>query len=74
VESLILKVYTLDGKDYSVRIYIQGPPENLYKRLPKEIAEGVWASETTFIPASAIARVEIAVGARAQFPSPPTPP
>lgn len=62
-ESLVLKVCTVDGKEYNVRVYIEGAKEKLYAQIPREVANGVWSSDgKTFIPGTAIARVELLAG------------
>jgi hypothetical protein len=70
-ESLVLLVHTLDGQSYNVRLYTQGGSgEALMRTLPTQVANGVWADERTFIPGTAIMRVEIVAGLRAEFPRP----
>ncbi len=69
IESLVLKVHTIDGLEYKVCIYLEaGAETQTYKRLPQEIAKGVWVDEKTFIPGTAIVRTEIVVGPDAKFP------
>ena len=52
-----------------MRLYLgAGAEAQILKRLPREIAAGVWVDEKTFIPGTAIVRAEIVVGKGAQFP------
>ena len=62
-----MKVHTIDGQEHSARIYLDAGVSVL-KRLPKEVAAGMWIDEKTFIPGTAITRVEIVAGQGAQFP------
>ena len=69
MELVILRVHTVDGESYDIPQRMEhGIEAQLRARLPKEIGNGVWPNETTFIPAGAIARVEIVRGPSAQFP------
>ncbi len=69
MESMVIKVYTVDGEEHNVRLYLgAGLEAEILKRLPKEIAAGVWVDEKTFIPGTAIVRAEIIVGKGARFP------
>ncbi len=68
MESLVLKVYTIDGREYNVRQYREeGVERQFSSRIPKAIAAGVWVDESTFIPGTAIVRAEIVVGKGAEF-------
>jgi hypothetical protein len=46
MESFVVKVHTVEGKTYNVRMYMQpGAESQTYKRLPSEVANGVWPDE-----------------------------
>ena len=63
MESFVLLVHTVDGQTYNVRQYMElGVERQFHKRIPKEIAGGVWVDDKTFIPGHAIVRAEIIAG------------
>lgn len=69
VKSLVIKVLTVDGQEYNVRVYLQaGADAEAYRRIPTELAAGAWIDEKTFIPGTAIVRAEIVVGRGVKFP------
>ena len=71
VESFILRIYTVDGKEYNCRQYMEPGMERFFpEKLPKLLANGIWLNDRTFIPGNAIVRAEITAGKAANFDAP----
>lgn len=66
MESLVLRIHTVDVQNFNLRVYMQ-PGVPAYKRIPDELRNGVWIDEKNFIPATAIVRAEVVIGT-VEFP------
>ncbi|MBV9774174.1 MAG: hypothetical protein JO040_09510 [Gemmatimonadetes bacterium] len=69
MEKVWLKVWLVGGGSFDVGIDVEQDAE-MYRALPHAIANGIWRSETVFVPPHAIVQVEITAGPHAHFPHP----